>query len=93
MAVSELLNLIDVKCNIVTADAMNCQKKIMKKITNKETDYAIGLKQNQPSLYKDTEDYFKEFSANIPSKITLNKGYGRIKKREYRLLTDLSWLK
>ena len=43
-------------------------------------------------LYKDTEDYFKEFSDDIPSKTTLNKGQGRIEKREYRLLTDLSWL-
>lgn len=43
-------------------------------------------------MYKDTEDYFKEFATNIPSKITLDKGHGRIEKREYRLLTDLSWL-
>lgn len=31
-------------------------------------DYTIGLKQNQPALYKDTEDYFKAFSSNISSK-------------------------
>ena len=43
-------------------------------------------------MYKDTEDYFKEFSANISSKTTIEKGHGRIEKREYQLLTDLSWL-
>ena len=43
-------------------------------------------------MYKDTEDYFKEFSANISSKATIEKGHGRIEKREYQLLTDLSWL-
>lgn len=91
-AVPELLDLIDVKGDIITADAMSCQKKIVEKIINKKADYAIGLKQNQPSLYKDTEDYFKEFSDDIPSKTILNKGHGRIEKREYRLLTDLSWL-
>lgn len=91
-AVPELLDLIDVKGDIVTADAMSCQKKIVEKIIEKKADYTIGLKQNQPTLYKDTEDYFNEFSADIPLKTTLDKGHGRIEKREYQLLTDLSWL-
>ena len=91
-AVPELLDLIDVKGDIVTADAMSCQKKIVEKIIDRKADYTIGLKQNQPALYKDTEDYFKEFSANISSKATIEKGHGRIEKREYQLLTDLSWL-
>ena len=91
-AVPELLDLIDVKSEIVTADAMSCQKKIIEKIIKKKADYTIGLKQNQPTLYKDTEDYFNEFSADIPSKTTLDKGHGRIEKREYQLLTELSCL-
>lgn len=41
---------------------------------------------------KDTEDYFNEFYSDISSKTMLDKGHGRIEKREYRLLTDLSWL-
>ncbi|MDE5736853.1 MAG: hypothetical protein K2H93_00645 [Oscillospiraceae bacterium] len=28
----------------------------------------------------------------MPSKVTYDKGHGRIEKREYRLLTDISWL-
>lgn len=71
---------------------MSCQKKIVEKIIEKNADYTIGLKKNQPALYKDTEDYFNEFSAEIPLKTTLDKGHGRIEKREYQLLTDLSWL-
>ena len=71
---------------------MSCQKKIVEKIISKKADYTIGLKQNQPALYKDAEDYFNEFSNDLPSKITLDKEHGRIEKREYRLLTDLSWL-
>lgn len=90
--VPKLLDLIDVKGDIVTADAMSCQKKIVKKIIDKKADYTIGLKQNQPELYKDTEDYFRAFSADIPSKTTIEKGHGRIEKRAYQLLTNLSWL-
>ena len=91
-AIPELLDLIDVKGEIVTADAMGCQKKIVEKIAEKEADYTIGLKQNQPVLYQDTVDYFDEFAEEIPLKITYDKGHGRIEKREYRLLTDISWL-
>lgn len=80
------------KGDIVTADAMSCRKKIVEKIIDKKADYTIGLKQNQPALYNNAEDYFKEFSADIPSKTTIEKGHGRIEKRKYQLLTDLSWL-
>ena len=91
-AVPELLDLIDVEESIVTADAMSCQKKITEKIIQKGADYSIGLKQNQPILYKDTEDYFNEFSSEVPVICTNEKGHGRIEKREYCLLTDISWL-
>ena len=85
--------MVDVKGEIVTADAMGCQKKIVEKIVDKNADYTIGLKQNQPALYRDTVDYFCDFSEKIPSKVTYDKGHGRIEKRIYRLLTDISWLK
>ncbi|MCR5542028.1 MAG: ISAs1 family transposase [Ruminococcus sp.] len=57
-AVPELLDLVDIKGDIVTADAMSFQKKIVEKIIKKNADSAIGLTQNQPALYKDTKDYF-----------------------------------
>ena len=91
-AVPELLDLIDVGGAVVTADAMSCQKKIVGKITEKKADYVIGLKQNQPALYRDAEDYFNAFLSELPVKTTYSKGHGRTEKREYRLLTDLSWL-
>ena len=49
-AVPELLDLIDIEGEIVTADAMSCQRKIVEKIIEKKADYTIGLKQNQPML-------------------------------------------
>ena len=91
-AVPELLDLIDVEDSIVTADAMSCQKKIVEKITDAKADYTIGLKQNQPALYKDCEEYFQAFSWELPYVTTQEKGHGRVEKREYRLLNDLSWL-
>ena len=65
VAVPELLELIDVEGCIVTADAMSCQKKIVKKIIEKGADYTIGLKQNQPALLQDTKDYFDSFQRKF----------------------------
>ncbi|MCI9078594.1 MAG: ISAs1 family transposase [Lachnospiraceae bacterium] len=91
-AVPGLLDLIDVDGSIITADTMSCQKKIVEKIIGSNVDYTIGLKQNQPALYKDTEDYFNAFSSELPMLKTNEKVYGKIEKQEYRLLTDISWL-
>ena len=71
---------------------MSCQKKIVEKITNAEADYTIGLKQNQPALYQDCKEYFEAVTSDLPAILTQEKGHGRIEKREYYLLTDISWL-
>ena len=36
--------------------------------------------------------YFQDFGKDLPCLVTIDKDHGRIEKREYRLLTDLSWL-
>lgn len=91
-AVPELLDTLNVKGSIVTADAMSCQKAIVQKICKSKADYVIGLKGNQPVLLENVSLYFKEFSHELSPVVTKEKDHGRIEKREYRLLTDLSWL-
>lgn len=56
-AVSELLELVDVKGSIVTVDAMSCQKEIVRKI-HKKMDDVLALKGNQPTLSEDATLYF-----------------------------------
>lgn len=92
-AVPELLDLIDVEGAIVTADAMSCQKKTIEIIAARKADYVIGLKENQPALYEDVKLYFESFDEGFAENLTLDKNHGRIEKREYKLLTDISWLK
>lgn len=97
-AVPELLDLINVKGDIVTADAMSCQKEIAAKITERGADYVLALKDNQKTFKKDAEDYFlsagqaPDFYPEAESDKTLEKDHGRIEKREYYLTTDISWL-
>lgn len=90
MAVPELLNTLNVAGSIVAADAMSFQKCIVQKIQDSQVDYVIALKGNQPALLKEGSLYFQEFSQELPSLFTRDKDHGRIEKREYRLLTDLS---
>lgn len=90
-AVPMLLDMIDIEGSIVTADAMSCQKEITKKITEKKADYVIGLKENQQALYRDAELYFKDIPSELQNYETLEKDHGRLEKRTYSLLTELSW--
>lgn len=91
-AVPELLEMLDLEGSIVTADAMSCQRAIASKITEKEADYVLGLKSNQPALLEDVALFFKEFTEECSHTQTLEKGHGRVEKREYALSSDLDWL-
>lgn len=96
-AVPQLLDLIDVQNCTITSDAMSCQKKTVQKIREKNCNYVICLKGNQETLHDDVKLYFetaeKEQALYQLSKIsTLDKGHGRIEKREYFLTTDVEWI-
>lgn len=96
-AVPELLDLIDVQNCIITSDAMNCQKKTVKKIRENNCDYVICLKGNQETLHEDVKLYFDNAEIEpqfypIYNTCTIDKGHGRIEKREYFLTTDVEWI-
>ena len=91
-AVPELLDMLDLEGAIVTADAMSCQTKIVFKIVEKGADYVIGLKGNQSALWEDVRLYFNDAINGVESSQTLEKGHGRIEKREYFLSNEVDWL-
>jgi predicted transposase YbfD/YdcC len=91
-AVPELLEMVDVEGAIVTADAMSCQRRTAAKIVERGADYVLGLKGNQPELLEDVRLYFGSFGASAPAKSTLDKGHGRVERREYSLATDVGWM-
>ena len=100
-AIPKLLELLEIKGCIITIDAMGTQKDIAKKIIEKGADYCLSLKENQPELYNDVKLYTESelFTADrkaLKEKAqyfkTLEKGHGRIEKREYYTCNDGSWL-
>lgn len=50
--VQDLIEQLDLKGVIFTADALHCQKDTVKKIIKSENDYVIGVKGNQKNLLK-----------------------------------------
>ncbi len=86
--VPELLDLLDIKGDIVTADAMSCQKEIAAKIKEKKADYILALKGNQPTMEKEVKAYFDDLTQNQEEKkktaswrSPVEKEHGRIEKR------------
>ena len=52
-AVPKLLAMLSLTGTIVTADALNCQRSIAEQIVNQGGNYALALKENQPTLHAD----------------------------------------
>ncbi len=86
--VPKLLDLLDIKGDIVTADAMSCQKDIAEKIKSKGADYILALKGNQPMMEAEVKAYFDDFPQNSEEACKVSdwtsaveKNHGRIEKR------------
>jgi len=88
VAVKELLNLLDIKGAIITADAMSCQKEIVQQICEKKADYIIAIKDNQKNLKEAIEFEFK-IQSKILRHETIEKNHGRIETRICEVIKDL----
>ena len=96
-AVPLLLELLDIRGATITTDAMGCQKELTKRIREKEADYVLALKENHKNLYDDVSLCLqsiaaKELTLRHEYHCTLEKDHGRIEKREYFAVSELSWL-
>src|SRR5271167_3439662 len=67
-AVPKLLDILSLKGTIVTADALNCQREIARKIVEKGGDYALALKGNQGTLHDDVRRFLDDPNEFIPTK-------------------------
>ncbi len=97
-AVQELIDMIDIKGLVVTADAMHCQKKTAEKIIENKGDYVLQLKANQGKMYEDVYAMFDDKYMNETDKeceyeiySTLEKSHGRIEKRTCYVLNEIEF--
>lgn len=86
-AIPELLRLLEISGAVVTIDAMGCQKEIAGLIRDGEGDYALAVKENQPTLFEQVREAVDEGlerdAADIDEHRTEERGHGRVEVRTY----------
>ena len=98
-AIPELLRILEISGCIVTLDAMGCQTEIAKTIVDKQADYVLAVKGNQPTLLDDLRKYF-EWALTDPfqqtqytKSETVDGDHGRIEVRRCYATDDCEWLR
>lgn len=93
-AIPELLDLLCIQGALVTIDAMGCQKEIATKIREKEADYLLTVKDNQPTLHNDIHNSFIQAFENDFKGLdydqyeTKDHGHGRQETRCYTIIKN-----
>jgi predicted transposase YbfD/YdcC len=87
--VPKLLDMMEISGAIITLDALHTQKSTVKKIREKEADYVLTVKGNQPKLYGLINQTFEELSENhfahsrVRRHTTRGSSHGREELRHY----------
>ena len=95
-AIPELLDALLLKGCLVTIDAMGCQKAIATQIVRQNCDYALMVKNNQPTLAAAIEGLFEAADRVGYQGIAhteadwVEKDHGRIERRRCVVMEDLS---
>jgi predicted transposase YbfD/YdcC len=92
-AIPLLLELLDLQGCIVTIDAMGCQKDIAAAVRDREADYVLAVKDNQPTLHQIVHEAFLAHAeadfrdATLRRFKTVERSHGRQETREYFIAT------
>lgn len=90
-AIPLLLALLELDGCIMTIDAMGTQKAIAVQIVEKQADYFLALKDNQPTLLEEVEHAFGQLPL-AESYEEVDPGHGRIEQRRCEIITDLRFV-
>ncbi len=101
-AIPDLLKMLNIEGAVVTIDAMGTQREIAGQIVDQDGDYILCVKGNQGNLHKEIIDQF-DFAArqieggklspeNWSYAESLEKGHGRIDKRQTVVCHHVEWM-
>jgi predicted transposase YbfD/YdcC len=92
-AARELLQLIDCRGALVTADAIHCNAPTAEAILARGGDYLLALKANRPATLKDVKDYLADPEAVIAGRHeTVDANHGRVETRRHTVIHAVDWL-
>ncbi|QDU88974.1 Transposase DDE domain protein [Pirellulimonas nuda] len=86
-AVPRLLEMLAIEGAVVTLDAMHCQKETARAIRNRDADYVLQVKANQPTVHDELQELFIKYGdadyRGVRRHATVEKNHGREERREY----------
>jgi len=97
-AMPALLELLDLRGAVVTADAMHCQRDFARRIVAGGGDYILQVKHNQPQLHEDLKLLFAEGLGDDCQHVAcetaedVDAGHGRVETRRCWLVRETGWL-
>ncbi len=97
-AVPKLLQLLELTGAVITLDAMHCQRETASLILQREADYVLVVKGNQPTLHAALAELFVSYDERdyqVPGlrrHITVEKSHGRFERRVYYVIAPPSGL-
>lgn len=92
-AARALLDLLDLKGALVTADALHCNAETAQKVLDRGGDYLFALKANRPATRADVETWFADPKATVAGAFeTTDADHGRLETRHYTVGHDVDWL-
>ncbi len=83
-AIPELLDALHIKGLLVNIGAMGCQREIAAKIVDKEGDYLLAVKGNQPTLHQQVRELISDAQL-------ANDGFKHVDKSHGRTVMQLSY--
>ena len=93
----KLLEKLNLKNCVVTADALNTQVDTIKAILKGKADYVLPVKENQKLTYEEIKMYYtdKNFIKEVKEKSykkIVEKEHNAIVTREYYMTDDIKWM-
>jgi predicted transposase YbfD/YdcC len=92
-AMLAILERLTLKGALVTIDAIATNPSMAKAITDKECDYLLALKRNQPTLHDEVAAYFDDpATTGLETSVSVDKDHGRIETRITTVSHEIDWL-
>ena len=93
-AVQQLIDALDIRGCLVTADALNCQRETAEAIIRGRGGYLLDAKGNQPVLEEEIREYVQDESLRktMDCTSTTEKSRDRVETRTAYTTADIGWL-